>query len=425
LKTKFLLAAWLLGSAASPALAGAPAPDLAFTELLQAPEGAKADWDSLRGKTVVVSFWATWCVPCVAEIPLMNALAAATDPAKVQFIAADYNGEDRRKIETFLKKHPISAWIGLDSARETQRRFDVRPIPITFVVGPDGSIAHVTGHPESLTSEQLIALADGKAVVFDAAVKADSKLLDDQKQAAAQAEQDKLASFKATNGKMLASNAAGTITLSEAARAPDDGLPADLARTAVWTPGRFDLLSARVQDLVAHVAHSRATRVAVSGVSTEKRYNLHVDRPGVEPKALDRAVERILSSGLGVTIGRQTRDADVAILAATAETAGHLNKDDPPLDHGCYFLPLPPDKSLICTAGSLGDLADAVEDALGLPVLAEQAPAGRVTAKLAVSSPDLASLSAILDRELGLFLTPSKRPIDKIIVSAKPHETPR
>ena len=401
MKKHFFLAALLLGSLGAPASA---APDLAFTELLQAPEGAKTDWDSLRGKTVVVNFWATWCVPCVAEIPLMNALAASADPAKVQFIAADYNGEDRKKVETFLKKHPMSAWIGIDTPKETQKRFGVHEIPVTFVIGPDGRVAHVTGHPESLTAEKLTALAEGRPVAFDEAAKTDAKVQDEQKQAAEQAEQDKLASFKTTNGRTLASNKAGTITLSEAARAPDDGLPADLARTMIWTPGRFDLLSARIADLAAHVFHTEPTRVAVAGVSADKRYNLHVDMPGADPKTIDRAVAKILSSGLGVAIRRRTLEKDVFILAASHP----LEESDDKPDHYCIFLP---DKSIACEAGSADDLADAVESALQTPVLNEHRLAGRVTATLPATR-------EALSEKLGLTLTPARRPIGMIMVSA-------
>jgi len=403
MKTLFL-AALLLGSIAASAATDDPAPDLAFTDLLQAPAEAKTDWASLRGKAIVLNFWATWCVPCVAEIPLMNSLAASVDPAKVQFIAADYNGEDRKKVEAFLKKHPISAWIGLDTSHETQKHFGVHAIPVTFVIGPDGRIAHVTGHPNSLTAEKLNALADGKPVAFDDAAETDAKIQDEQKQAATQAEKDKLASFMATNGKTLASNKAGTITLSEAARAPDDGLPADLARTMIWSPGRFDLLSARIADLAAHVFHTQATRVAVSGVSADKRYNLYVDMPGADAKALDRAVAKILSAGLGVTFRRQTIEKDVFILTANHPLDG---SDDTP-DHYCIFLP---DKSIACESGSFDDLAVAVESALQTPVLDEKRLAGRITATLPATA-------EALSKNLGITLSPAKRPVGMVLVSA-------
>jgi len=403
MKTRFFQAALLLGSLGAPAVA---APDLAFTDLLQAPAEAKTDWPSLRGKAVVVTFWATWCVPCVAEIPLMNSLAASVDPAKVQFIAADYNGEDRKKIEAFLGKHPMSAWIGIDTARETQKRFGVHAVPVTFVIGPDGRVAHVTGHPEALTAEKLTALAEGKPVAFDGPAETGATVRDDQKRAAAQAEKDKLASFMATNGKTLASNKAGTITLTEAARAPEDGLPADLARTMVWSPGRFDLLDARIADLAAHLFHTEATRVAVSGPSAGMRYNLYVDMPGADPKALDRAVVKILSAGLGVKFKRQTTEKDVFILTGNDQAGG---SDGEP-DHYCILLP---DRSIACDAGSVDDLAIAVESALQTPVLNESRLAGRITATLP-ATPEA------LSKNLGLTLAPAKRPIGMIIVSAGP-----
>lgn len=405
MKTKLFLAALLLGSLGAPAYAGEPAPDLAFTELLQAPAGAKTDWASLHGRAVVVNFWATWCVPCVAEIPLMNSLAAAVDPAKVQFIAADYNGESRQKVEAFLKKHPMSAWIGIDTARETQKRLGVRPIPITFVIGPDGRIAHVTGHPENLTAEKLTALAEGKPVAFDGPASTDAKLQDEQKQAETQAAQDKAASFRATNGKTLATNKAGTIMLSEAIGAPDDGLPADLARTMIWSPGRFDLLSARPADIAAHLFKTEATRVVVSGLSADKRYNLHVDMPGVNS---DKAILRILASGLHATFKRETREKDVLILTATPETARHLDAPDIKSDdHYCISLP---DKSIACAAGSFDALATAIEDGLGTPVLNESKLTGTVTATLPPSGNP--------GEKLGIVLTPAKRPIEIVVVSA-------
>ena len=404
MKTRIFLAALLLGSIAASAATGDAAPEFAFTDLLQAPADAKTDWAGLHGKAVVVNFWATWCVPCVAEIPLMNGLAAAVDPAKVQFIAANSSGEDRKKVEAFLKKYPISAWVGIDTSRETQKRFGVRPIPITFVIGTDGRVAHVTFHSENLTAEKLTALAERKPVAFDGPAETSATLRDEQEQAAAQAAQDKLASFMATNGKTLASNKAGTITLTEAARAPDDGLPADLARTMIWSPGRFDLLDARVADLAAHLFHTEATRVAVSGTAAEKRYNLYVDMPGADPKALDRAVTKILSAGLGVTFKRQTIEKNVFILTATAKTGGQADAQD----HYCVFLP---DKTIACEAGSFDDLATAVESALETPVLNENRLAGKITATLPATA-------EALSKNLGITLTPAKRPIGIIVVSA-------
>ncbi len=61
---------------------GTPAPPLDSLQLLQDPTGARADWASLKGKVVVLEFWATWCSPCVASLPHLNQLVESLDPTK-------------------------------------------------------------------------------------------------------------------------------------------------------------------------------------------------------------------------------------------------------------------------------------------------------------------------------------------------------
>jgi len=143
---------------------GTPAPALAFTHLLQSPAGAKADWASLHGKVVVLEFWATWCAPCIAEIPVLNALAGSLDPAKVQFISVD--DEDPAVVEAFLKSKPISGWIGIDTSGKLYERFGVNARPTTMVVDPEGRIVSATIRPEQIKSDQILALADGQEVVL-------------------------------------------------------------------------------------------------------------------------------------------------------------------------------------------------------------------------------------------------------------------
>ena len=79
---------------------GTPAPPLDTLKLLQAPLGARADWEGLKGKVVVLEFWATWCSPCVASLPHLNQLVESLDPAKFQFISIDDQG--LKAVQTFL-----------------------------------------------------------------------------------------------------------------------------------------------------------------------------------------------------------------------------------------------------------------------------------------------------------------------------------
>ena len=98
---------------------GEPAPAIELEGLLHAPEGAPAPnelgWDDLKGNVVVLEFWATWCGPCIAAIPHLNALTEEFKGKPVRFISV--TDEDETKVRKFLEKRTMSSWIGLDTDR--------------------------------------------------------------------------------------------------------------------------------------------------------------------------------------------------------------------------------------------------------------------------------------------------------------------
>ena len=147
-----------LVSLSSGAYAQEP-PALNVTQWLQAPEGFNGQWSSLRGKVVVLEFWATWCAPCVAAIPHLNQLANEFRDRGVLFLAVTDDDADGLKL--FLAKHPISAIIGIDTERQNWRTFSVPSIPHTLLIGKDGGIIGTT-LPGSITADVLSEALAGK-----------------------------------------------------------------------------------------------------------------------------------------------------------------------------------------------------------------------------------------------------------------------
>jgi thiol-disulfide isomerase/thioredoxin len=111
------------------------APALAV-ELLQAPSGARATWESLKGQAVLLDFWSTWCTGCVAEIPRLNAIAEKFRDKPVRFIYV--TDEDRETVSRFLAKRPISGWVALDTHGAAFRAFGVEGRPLTAFIDAHG-----------------------------------------------------------------------------------------------------------------------------------------------------------------------------------------------------------------------------------------------------------------------------------------------
>lgn len=137
--SSLLLAACAL---AAPVFAAMPAqPSLKVTTL----DGKPYDMASQRGHWVIVNFWATWCAPCVKELPDISHFVA-THP-NVSAIGIAYDDTDPSDIRAFLQKHPVSFPVAQVTMDKPLKDFD-QPLglPTTWVIGPDGKVAkHFTG----------------------------------------------------------------------------------------------------------------------------------------------------------------------------------------------------------------------------------------------------------------------------------------
>lgn len=114
---------------------------------LDALDGESISLADYSGRVVFLNFWATWCVPCVRELPTFQAFAAeqnALDNGAV--VLAVNNAENRDQISAFLTQNDIGLAdvpVLLDSNSAVYRRFAVPVLPTTFVISPEGIVSHV------------------------------------------------------------------------------------------------------------------------------------------------------------------------------------------------------------------------------------------------------------------------------------------
>ena len=140
---------------------GFKAPELSLEKVLQSPEDIEVNWETLRGKVVVLEFWGTWCGACIVSIPHLNELAKQFQDNPVQFISI--TDEDKATVLPFLRKKPMHAWIGLDTDRSMVESYSVKEWPHTVIVNKEGIILAIT-HPAELTVEMLEDALAGKDI---------------------------------------------------------------------------------------------------------------------------------------------------------------------------------------------------------------------------------------------------------------------
>ncbi|GAB2566651.1 TlpA family protein disulfide reductase [Dyella jejuensis] len=122
---------------AAPVHAAMPAqPSLKVTTL----DGKPYDLASQRGHWVIVNFWATWCAPCIKELPDI-AHFVATHP-NVRAIGIAYDDTDLADIRAFLAKHPVGYPVAQVTMEKPLKDFD-EPLglPTTWLIAPDGKVA--------------------------------------------------------------------------------------------------------------------------------------------------------------------------------------------------------------------------------------------------------------------------------------------
>jgi thiol-disulfide isomerase/thioredoxin len=365
---------WPLSLSALPEK-GTPAPPLDPLQLLQAPQGTRPDWAALKGKVVVLEFWATWCSPCIASLPHFNQLVESLDPAKFQFISVD--DEDLKAIQTFLTRKKMSGWVGVDTSGGVFAWYGVKSRPTSIIVDGNGRIVAAT-EIDSVSAADLQSVAEGKTVAFKPV--------------------SEIVTTSGTSAPDAATRPLFAVSVSKAA-------PDAKASRANHPPTGSDILGDDADGLLTDTFNPFEERYVLKDSLPDGRYDLRMNFVDVPDAVVSSVVQQAVLSALHLQIRPKTVTRSAYILRATDASKNLLSPSASTRKvkrgywHGIYIL----------MNGTMDDLAYVLSAGLENPVVNETGIKGAFDARFQVAGGDIASVNAVLKDTLGLELIPGSQ----------------
>lgn len=351
---------------------GLPAPEMSLKKLIGAPAAGLNSLEELKGKVVVLEFWATWCEPCVDAIPAMNLLAERFRGQPVVFI--HITDESEADVREFLKTHRINSWVAPEAGAEVFKAFRVYGRPHTVVLNKAGQVA---SFPRSgaLTVEGLMSLLAGQPGPEPSAPVAAST-------GAA------LAEFYLSRSAAHGGTAQyGPASLSASA------MPLEYALE--WLYGRIDRFDIKPEAGAAMAA------------SYDIRLRLPVEREAKKKEFFLKGLE----SALGLKVSKSEREAEVYVLRKAS--GGPINVRER-RDYGGTELN---GAVLEVKGGSFSAVASRLKEVFRQPVLDETGAAGPFQYSFELDSADPKAVDLQLRKQLGLKLDRLRRKITVVEIS--------
>jgi thiol-disulfide isomerase/thioredoxin len=148
-------------------LVGLPSPVFTLPVMSGGEPGSRIRLSDLRGKVVVIDFWASWCAPCRAEAPVIDRVAKKHDGKDVVVLGIATSGDDWQRAVEFVQSHGIAYTTLFDDGDHVASAFRVQTLPTLVVLDRAGVITAVRARMvhedeiESLVAEALARPAAG------------------------------------------------------------------------------------------------------------------------------------------------------------------------------------------------------------------------------------------------------------------------
>lgn len=130
-----------------------PAPDF----VIKSYEGVSFSLSEQRGKIIVINFWGSWCAPCQAEAPDLNAVYAEYKDRGVIMVGIGYL-DTEANAKKFISEHQVKYMTGHDDGSKITAQYGTRQVPETFVIDQQGNIAQM--FPGQVKAADLRAVLD-------------------------------------------------------------------------------------------------------------------------------------------------------------------------------------------------------------------------------------------------------------------------
>jgi len=379
----------LVGLASSAFLAGAikvgdRAPEIRFDKLLPEQPVANASFQALAGKAVVLEFWATWCAPCVAEIPHLNELAEKFKDRPIVFLSV--TNEEPGVVEAFLKKRSVVALVGIAHTQRPQNAYCEGVYPRTFLIDATGKVAAIT-YPRLLKEPALEDLLAGRP-------------------------------------PSVPSTPPGFGLSLELPR--DESGPAALLHVAVRPSGhshgpwpiRGGITGANtaegenLRSLVSRVFGFPEDRITGQPLEEPAVYDFSLVMPGASRAEFQSKAREALATALKLDVNREIRETDVWILAKLDAKPAALA--EPPSERTSMWIS--PHGSMNLKRCDMPALANQLESVVGKPVVDETGITGKFDFSLAYDPSDPNGAIEAM-RKLGFKVEPARRPIEFLVVT--------
>ncbi len=141
----------LLAGCHHAARVGKRAPDFSVRTL----NGRIRTLASYHGRVLILNFWATWCPPCIAEIPSLNRLHALIHGQPVSLLAISID-KDPAAYRKFLKDWKIGFATARDPSEAIMHRYGTRKIPETYIIGPNGQVRRKIVSASNWTDPEMV-----------------------------------------------------------------------------------------------------------------------------------------------------------------------------------------------------------------------------------------------------------------------------